>query len=274
VYATLTSLVDQLAGSTLLGTDVLRWGAPVPAFGDPAVSQVATLGLNPSNREFVDEQGRELMGTARRFHTLSSLELTRWDEADAQHLELVVRSCCDYFRRNPYDRWFRKLDGLITGMGTSYYAAGTAAQPSVANPACHLDLIPYATRCKWIDLTRQQRMRLLERSSDALGTLLRDGVINVLVLNGQSVVEYFETLIGSPLDRIEKREWTLPRQSGTPVRGVGFRGIVRVVGRARLGRDVLVLGYNHNIQSSFGVTNKVMIALRNWITVSSEGWIA
>jgi hypothetical protein len=234
---------------------------------------VATLGLNPSNREFVDEGGRELTGAARRFHTLRSLGLTRWDEADAQHLELVLRSCRDYFRTNPYDRWFRKLDQVLAGTGTSYYvmsaAVHAAAMPS---PACHLDLIPYATRRKWMELTPRQRARLFERSGDALGILLRDSAIHVLVLNGQSVVEQFETLTGTRLERTVKREWTLPRQSATPVRGVGYHGVIRTVGRSHLGRDLLVLGYNHNIQSSFGVTNKVTTALRNWIASASEAW--
>ena len=273
MYGTLATLVDQLAGPTLVGTAVLRWGAPVPAFGDPAVSCVATLGLNPSNREFVDERGRELTGAARRFHTLRSLGLTRWQEADAQHLELVVRSCRDYFRTNPYDRWFRKLDQVLAGTGTSYYGIGTAAHAAgMPRRACHLDLIPYATRRKWMELTPRQRARLFDRSGDALGIVLRDSAIQVLVLNGQSVVEQFETLTGTQLECTEKREWTLPRRSAPPVRGVGYRGVVRTVGRSRLGRDLLVLGYNHNIQSSFGVTNIVIAAIKNWIAAASEAW--
>src|SRR4051794_33000072 len=121
MYAPLTRLVEQLAGTALAGTEVINWGAPVPAFGDPAVSRVATLGLNPSNREFVDDLGRELHGPARRFHTLRSLGLSGWDAADARHLELVLQACRGYFQRNPYDRWFRRLDTLLVETGVSYY---------------------------------------------------------------------------------------------------------------------------------------------------------
>jgi hypothetical protein len=36
-----------------------------------------------------------------------------------------------------------------------------------------------------------------------------------------------------------------------------------------LGSPLRVLGFNHNLQSSFGVTNKVIHAIRNWITRAS-----
>ena len=60
-----------------MATDMIPWSCPVPAFGDLLNSFVATLGLNPSNREFVDEEGNELEGAARRLHTLRSLSLSR-----------------------------------------------------------------------------------------------------------------------------------------------------------------------------------------------------
>src|SRR3954466_3405520 len=84
-------------------TDVIPWSCPVPAFGDLSTSFVATLGLNPSNREFVDEAGKERQGAARRLHTLRSLGLTRWSDADAGHLELIEDCCRRYFSRNPYN---------------------------------------------------------------------------------------------------------------------------------------------------------------------------
>lgn len=273
LYSTLAGLVNQLASTVLSGTDVIRWGAPVPAFGDPAKAIVATLGLNPSNREFVDERGRELAGTARRFHTLSSLGLTRWGEADSRHLELVLQSCQDYFGRNPYDRWFRKLDQLLVGTGASYYSSRRATDGSQASAACHLDLIPYATRRKWTDLTGQQRTRLLECSVRALGAVLRDSSIGVLVLNGQSVVAHFEVLVDARLEVQEETAWNLPRNGGKVIRGIGYRGLVDVVGGVDLGRSILVLGYNHNIQSSYGVTNDVVRSITEWIrAATSRSW--
>jgi hypothetical protein len=269
MYSTIVRLVNELAGARLSGTNVIRWGSPVPVFGDSETATVATLGLNPSNREFVDELGRELEGQARRFHTLASLGLANWYSADARHLSLVVQSCKHYFQRNPYDRWFRKLESVIEGTGASYYCRKEALALPVRS-ACHIDLIPFATHSKWINLTSRQRSRLMNRSSFALGTLLRNSSIRVLILNGQTVVDHFEAMCGIQLEREEHPEFTLPRQTGSSVRGIGYRGAVRVVGDTHLDHDLAIIGYNHNIQSSYGVTQRSMTAIRNWLRAEAS----
>lgn len=227
------------------------------SFGDLAAARVATLGLNPSNREFVDGDGNELDGASRRFHTLKSLGLATWSDARPRDLSLIAESCRAYFATNPYDTWFRRLDKVIAGLKVSYY--------STLFGACHLDLVPYATAAKWTELTRQQRQLLLTMAGDTLGPLLRDSPIRVLILNGSSVVEHFERAAAMELERTVMPEWTLRREAGQGVVGTAYSGVVRSVGGASLGRDVLVLGFNHNIQSSFGVTTHVTEAIREWI---------
>lgn len=229
----------------------------MPSFGDLSRSTVATLGLNPSNREFVDDLGNELDGSVRRFHTLRSLGIKRWSEASETHSEMIVDMCRYYFSRNPYDRWFKKLDQVIAGTCASYYSA-TA-------PACHLDLIPFATACKWTSLTRNQRAMLLENAGDTLGLLLADSPIRLLILNGRSVVEQFEDLAGIQLDAEQMKGWALPRRRCTGVAGFAYRGVVRRLAGIQLESEIVVLGFNHNIQSSFGVTGKVIDAIRLWI---------
>src|SRR5256885_16941618 len=130
-------MIDRLDRPDRSGTDVIRLGCPVPSFGDLSSSGVATLGLNPSNREFMDELGEELEGTFRRFHTLNSLGLASWSDVDSRHLRLILESCRTYFLGNPYDRWFKRLDQVVSGTQASFY--------DVSRQACHLDLIPYAT---------------------------------------------------------------------------------------------------------------------------------
>src|SRR5688572_16748597 len=123
MYTTLTTLINRLDSNAVLGTGVIQWGCPVPSFGDLSTSRVATLGLNPSNREFVDESGNELVGTSRRFHTLKSLGLRSWSDVDSRHLRLMLESCYSYFLGNPYDRWFKILDQVVAGTNASYYDA-------------------------------------------------------------------------------------------------------------------------------------------------------
>jgi hypothetical protein len=258
MHTTLTTLIDRLDSAAVSETNVIRWGCPVPSFGDLGSSRVATLGLNPSNREFVDELGNELDGVARRFPTLRSLGLRSWSEVDATHLGVIMDSCRRYFLGNPYDRWFRRLDSVLSGTNASYYDASRAA--------CHLDLIPYATERKWTELTPHQRSSLLAVAGDTLGLLLRASPVRILILNGRSVVEQFQDIAGVRLDSDVIPAWSLPRQSGSDVTGIAYHGVVDTLSGISLGSPLRVLGFNHNLQSSFGVTNKVIHAIRNWIT--------
>jgi hypothetical protein len=261
MYSALFTLLNRLDRSVFAAAGVIPWGAPVPSFGDPSTAKVATLGLNPSNREFVDELGNELDGPDRRFHTLRSLRIRSWAETEAKHIDLILESCRSYFHGNPYNRWFKVLDNVVKGADASYY--------DVSANACHLDLIPYATASKWAELTGQQRKALLEASADSLGLLLRDSPIRVLILNGRSVVEHLETCSGIRLDRKKMMGWTLPRQSGQGVVGIAYRGWLSEIAGVSLHRRIAVLGFNHNLQSSFGVTKAATDAIKYWIAECS-----
>ena len=262
IYSTLTTLIDRLDSSTVAGSNVIRWGCPVVSFGDLSSSLVATLGLNPSNREFVDEMGNELQGTSRRFHTLRSLGLKSWSEVDARHLRMILDSCSSYFGRNPYDRWFKRLSQVVSGTKASYYDSSYGA--------CHLDLVPFATERKWTELTAHQHSLLLNIAGDTLGLLLRDSPIRILILNGMSVVQQFQDIACIRLETQEMLDWSLPRQSTPKVTGIAYRGVVDTLSGIELGHNVLVLGFNHNLQSSFGVTTDVVHAIRNWIAQASK----
>lgn len=242
---------------------VIPWSSPVIAFGDPSLCSVATLGLNPSNREFMDAQGRELTGAQRRFPTLSTFSISGWHCADHQNLAEIVASQADYFTRNPYDRWFRPLDQLIRPLGVSYY-------PPVGG-ACHLDLVPLATTRKWGSLRGEERALLLQKSGEILLRTLRTSPIDTLILNGTSVVRAFEEFACVDLNRHPAPEWTLRRSRGADVGGVSFRASITAVGGVPLGRELLVLGYNHNIQSSFGVTKAACRSISNWIMSQTGG---
>ena len=258
MHATLAAMIDRLDSPTMRSSDVIGWSSPVPTFGNLAESKVATLGINPSNREFVDEMGSELDGHARRFHTLGSLSLGSWADADYRHLRLIVESCCAYFSRNPYDRWFKTLDRVVCGASASYYD-----QISIA---CHLDLVPYATSRKWTELTILQKSKLLESCVDHLGLLIRDSPVRIMILNGKTVIEHFRAISAQDIEARKMPEWSLPRVSKRHVVGIAYKGWVTEIGGISLERSILVLGFNHNLQSSFGVTSAVMDSIRDWIS--------
>jgi hypothetical protein len=257
MYSAIAACVDRLDAQQVIPTSVLKWGCPVPFFGELASARVATVGINPSNREFVDTRGLELRGSQRRLPTLTSLGLARWSEVDAGHLRVIIEACSGYFRRNPYDRWFKVLERLLTQARASFYGPTSSA--------CHVDLVPYATTAKWGDLPVSDRRFLLTASADALGELLRRSPLELLILNGQSVVEHFQLLTGVRLDTTVMSAWELPRRTGRAVRGLAYSGVVEEFGGVMLARPIRVAGYNHNVQSSFGITGKLMEHIGEWL---------
>jgi hypothetical protein len=254
----LRTLVRKLEEPTLSAAQVIPWSSPVPVFGNFKTAKVATLGINPSNREFVDNLGNELDGKSRRFHTLRSLGLPTWAKAKDRHIQLIDDSCTDYFQRNPYDAWFRKLDSIIVGTNTSYYHS--------LSHACHLDLVPYATGCKWTALTAVQRSVLLESALDTLGSVLRASSVRLLILNGGAVVKAFERVSETQLAKQEMPSWTLQRSTGPDVIGHSYFGVVSKVGGIDLGRTLFMAGFNYNLQSSFGVSKTALSGIRDWVT--------
>lgn len=263
MYRTLAAVIDRLDSSAVCRAGVIRWGCPVLSFGDPMLAEIATIGLNPSNREFVDQSGCELEGTSRRFHTLNSLGLKSWSEIDARHLRLILASYSSYFLHNPYNNWFRKLEQIVSEAAYSYYAG--------PQRACHLDLVPYATSAKWTELDRRKRAALSSLAGDTLGLLLRESSLRTIVLNGRTVVDEFQEMTGVRLERLKMFGWSLPRSSRPDVDGFAYRGSLDEVSGFILKQRIQVLGFNHNLQSSFGVTAGVIGAIRSWIACEVRG---
>ncbi|NMZ58613.1 hypothetical protein HBO25_07745 [Pseudomonas nitroreducens] len=251
-------MLSPLATAITNDLDIIKWASPVPYFGNPATSNIATVGLNPSNREFVDINGHELSSTYRRFHTLSSLQIESWSEATPNHINLIKDSCTEYFFRNPYDGWFKPLDKIISGTNSSFYSS--------LFHASHLDLIPFATSKKWAKLTNVQRQKLLYISNELLGKTIKHSAVKLLILNGSTVVEAFSTMTNVKFDKRPLEAWNLPRKNGRPILGISYRGVISKISGIDLGRSITVIGYNHNIQSSFGVTSLVRQEIQTWIT--------
>lgn len=257
VATALTRALVRRGEVALRRAPIIHWSSPVPVFGELHRSVVATLGINPSSREFMAASGHELSGSARRLHTLSSLGLRRWDEADARHISLMVHASTAYFSNNPYDMWFGRLDTVLSAIERSFYTRPVA---------CHLDLVPFATEERWASLSVVQRQGLLSLTSDVFANLLRESSIRVLLLNGRTVVSSLEQLARMRFATRTISSWALPRRTSPSVAGIAFQGVITEVCGIGLDREVLVLGFNHNLQSSYGVTNRVIRNMSNWFS--------
>jgi len=150
---------------------------------------------------------------------------------------------------------------VVQGTGASYY--------DTSDMACHLDVIPYATDRKWMELKSSQRSALLSAAGDTLALLLSVSPVRTLILNGKSVVEHFQDIAGVRLEQQEMDGWSLRRESSSDVRGMAYFGTVDALSGIPLGHDVCVLGFNHNIQSSFGVTSEAIFSIKSWVAQAS-----
>jgi len=229
--------------------NVVAGSTPVLSFGPARIAQVATLGLNPSRIEFLDDDGCELTGGNRRLATHVSLHTTDLVNAHPELLQQIVEDCNAYFQRNPYRRWFDQLERVLQACGASYYDGS----------ACHLDLVQWATDPTWRHLDSAVRANLLAADGPFLVEQLRSENLQLLLVNGMGVIrQLFSSL-----------RCSLKEQSPITINGVRKARIFcgEVFGR------VFAIGWSTNLQSSFGVTSEFrsLLAERVGLLASEAG---
>lgn len=221
----------------------VRGSLPVLSFGDPDSAQVATVGLNPSDQEYLDNDGRELTGVRRRFETLSSLGATGRSALTDEQCARALETMRAYFQPGkPVYPWFRPLDRVARAMGYAYDLGQVV----------HLDLVQEATKPKWSALQREfeEEVRVARKSDgDFLRWQIETSRLQVLVCNGRTVYDGVRRLLGA--DALQEDE-------GLDV-GAGRRWYV---GRAAIaGRTVALLGWNRPLAQAPGLTADTLEAL-------------
>jgi hypothetical protein len=163
------------------GLSVLPGSLPVVSFGDPNTATVATLSLNPSWLEFQSASGAWLLGGRRRLASLVSLGADDPRDLDDAQVAQVVADSNAYFRGNWYRGWFHWLESLLQESEAGSYLDGSA---------CHLDLVQGATKPAHGELPASVWRRLVERDRDFLRWQLGNSNVDVVLLNGASVVRW------------------------------------------------------------------------------------
>ena len=167
---------------------------PVLFFGDLLSAQIATVGINPSDQEYLDRKGDELTGDARRFETLTSLHApSRQALTDAQCAQAIATMQSYFVRKPTVYRWFRSLERVLAGMGYSY-AHGQVA---------HLDLVQEATMPTWSALGRSHRTEadnLLANDLPFLQWQLATFPLRAVICNGMTVFKQVCGLLDQPVD--------------------------------------------------------------------------
>jgi hypothetical protein len=221
----------RMACRPMPAPEVIHGTTPVLSFGDPRYAKVATLGINPSGREFM-ENGRLLTGRQRRLSTLESLGARNTEHLTEKQMRSIIDECGPYFRpdRNPYRRWFDVLVRVLQeGLGVSYYDGS----------ACHLDLVQWATEPVWGGLCdRRVKQILLRESLPHLRNQLELGKVGLVVLNGREVLNQVSSV-------------GLARLTSCGALRVGTMSCSLYLGE---GDGVRFAGWSTNLQSSRGVT--------------------
>ena len=210
------------------GARVIALTTPVVSFGEPEGARVATIGINPSASEFLDDE-LLLGGPARRLATLPSLGAERLDALTVAQSEQVLRDCASYFRRNPYRRWFDPLDELLrVCSGASYYDGS----------ACHLDLVQWATKPAWRELASSEREDLLADGVPYLRRQLQRNEFATVLVNGRQVLEQVQAveLVQLKASRVLRLD-----------------GVVCTLYQGAAAGATWV-GWSTNLQSSYGIT--------------------
>jgi hypothetical protein len=221
-------IVARIRQRSPAGAPVVAGSTPVVAFGDVRKAAVATLGWNPSKREFLDSRGNELVRNERRLETLASLGESDLATASPQAVARVFDGCANYFHIRPYS-WFNSLEKVLTSLGASYYDGS----------ACHLDLVQSATDPVWGEVPRPYQDRLLDADLPFLRQQLAHEQFCTLLLNGAGIMKAYEERLRKPLTE------------ATALRS----GRVRFF-TGRNERGLKVVGWNINLQSSFGVSGE------------------
>jgi len=203
-------------------------------FGDIRSASVASIGLNPSDQEYLDRNGLELDGGDRRFESLDSLGAKeRPHLTDAQCATALDTMRQYYEPGKPVYRWFRPLEQFMIGFGGSY----------ANGDVIHLDLVQEATSPTWSSLKKEfpeEAEGLLTSDLPFLKYQLSSLNPEAVICNGKTVTLKLGTLF-----RIDRRD------EGKVERLKWFAGIIHLPER-----PTPVVGWNYPLQKATGLTYK------------------
>lgn len=210
---------------------------PVLFFGDLFTAEVATVGLNPSDHEYLTQDGVLLNGQRQRFATINSLgAMNRASLSDGQCAEAIQWMRNYYDPGRPvYGSWFNGLARVIEGFGASFQARSCA----------HLDLVQESTTPVWSRLPAVEQEELLNQDLPFLEWEIRTFPLRAVICNGKKVgIEVQQRLGVSVIEQgtIARIKWWVGH-ADLGGRRVGFGGwnipLARPTGLGRNGEAKL-----------------------------------
>jgi hypothetical protein len=249
-------LIERVRKPYPPGTPVVALSTPVVSFGNPNISRVATVGINPSRREFEGrDRGARLENDRKRLVDLNTLGAKSCDSITHDQAREVLEGCFDYFAGTThYGEWFDPLEqAVLNPIEASYFGKKTYS-------AVHLDLVQWATDPVWSQIEdRELASTLLEEDSGFLRKQLQTYDFTYIFLNGKEVCEQIQNLGIYELSHVGDLQWKSGEGSRTSkiYTGVGKKGEI-------------VVGWTLNIQG-MKVTNqersRIYAEIAKWIQI-------
>ena len=227
---------------------------PVLFFGDVFTARIATIGINPSDQEYLDPDGNELDGDARRFETLASLGATARSALSDAQCSAALRRMRSYFvRRETVFRWFRPLERVLAGMRHSYTSGYVA----------HLDLVQEATQPTWSALAREHRGEaadLLAADTPFLRWQLATVPLQAVICNGMTALRHVCGMLDQPVAVENAFQGQFAR-----LRWYAAHGRIS-------GRSIAVVGWNIPLTRPTGLRAKDQQALGRLLAPHLASW--
>ena len=212
-----------------LPDQIVKGSTPVISFGDFWQAKIFTVGLNPSKWEFLNNKEELFSEREQKLWSYPTLCAKDYHELTDEQILSVYRGCCDYFDNFP-NNWFDKFSPILESINCSFKQ----------RTAAHIDLVQWATNDKWGKLDRADRKKLLDDGESFLKYQLSVSNVEILLLNGKSVIEAFAARFNIKY----KYHW---------IEGLGGDSARIVSGH--YGEKIKVIGWSTNLQSSFGVSD-------------------
>ena len=222
---------------------IVDGSTPVVFFGNIKNSTVATLGINPSKNEF-QNNGLLLSGNQKRFETLISLGASNLSGLTNFQVQKVHDTCINYFKANPYRKWFDQLENnILNKFSVSYYS----------DKACHLDIVQWATDPIWRSLDYATKAQLIQSDINFLATQLNDEKIEILLINGKEATEIFQNHFKPTLVKQDK---LIVANKTCNVYEFDLRLANKLI---------KIYAWSNNLQSTVGLTNLMRNEIGNWV---------
>lgn len=215
--------------------------APVLYFGNLKDAELLTVSLNPSEKEFISDKGRYLESDSEiRFESLHSLNKPNWKHISEEQYASIIGKCDNYFKNNPYRKWFDPLNKILIDNGYSYY------EEKGYKTAAHVDICCLPTIPKWGLLPDNIKQLCLSIGIPVLLKLLsasESPCLEKLVLNGRSAVELFNSITSNSIQETSKQYVKLDKRRTTCYEG-SVASICYNGHTYRLNKTVKIVGWS------------------------------